>query len=341
MQTAVISGPGQMELKQLPVPEAKPGWIVARVRAAGVCQTDIEILEGTLPHLKTGLSKYPMVPGHEWAGEVTAVGESVGGFKPGDRVTGETHVGCGECEACRTGFYVACESMLRVGIGGINGAISEYVTLPAKSVHHLPDELDFVTAATLEPATVAYYAIYKCNMKGGENVVVVGPGAIGLLATGIARGLGAGRVTLIGTRDYRLEIGRKMGAHRTINIRTNPEEVVSLAGTVDVLVDAAGSSDFFSQEIAMLRKGGVMAMAGFFMGPVPGVDLNTLVTRNLTLVGSLGSPGVWERVMAMVAGGAFDTKPVITHRFPLSQAVEAFHAASDRSSGAIKVIIEP
>lgn len=341
MKALIVVGPGRLELEDRPVPEPRSGWLVARVRAAGICQTDIETLDGTLPHLQSGRISYPVVPGHEWSGEVFSVGESVAGFAPGDRVTGETHVGCGACEMCRSGLYNACESMSRVGIGDIDGALAEYITIPARSVHHLPDGLDFVKAATLEPSTVAFYALYKTHIRGGEHVVVVGPGAIGLLGVGLAKALGAGRVTLVGTRDNRLEIGKRMGATATLNVRENAGGIAGLAGKADIVLDAAGNVDFLNQELGMLRRGGVLAIAGFFAGPVPGLDMNSVVIRNLTIVGSLGSPGVWERVMAMMAGGTFDPTPVVTHRFSLAEAEHAFQVAGSRQGGAIKVVIEP
>ncbi len=341
MRSIVVTAPGKMELQERPIPVLAPGWVVVRVRAMGVCGTDLEILEGSLPYLRNGGTSYPIVPGHEWSGEVAAVGEGVDRFTPGDRVTGETHVGCGGCERCRTGRYSSCEAVKRVGIGDLPGGCAEYVTVPAQSTHRLPDSLDFATAAALEPTTVALYGLSKAHLIGGENVVVVGPGTIGLLASGLARVLGAARVTLLGTREERLAVGRRMGATTTINARTQPETLAELIGKADVVVDAAGDPDFFGREISFLRKGGTLVAIGLFKRSVPSVDLTQVVTRNLSIVGSLGSPGIWERAIAMVEAGRFDPSPIITHRFPLEKAEEAFHTAADHRTGAIKVIVEP
>lgn len=341
MRTVVITAPGKVEIQDLPIPTAAPGWVVVRVRAMGVCGTDLEILEGTLPYLRSGRIAYPIVPGHEWSGEVMAVGAGVDRFAPGDRVTGETHVGCGSCERCRTGRYSSCEDVKRVGIGDLPGGCAEYITVPAQGVHHLPDSLGFDTAAVLEPTTVALYGLSKAHIAGGEHVVVVGPGTIGLLASALARTLGAARVTLLGTREGRLALAMQMGVTHTINVRSEPEALEELAGRADVVVDAAGDPDFFGREISFLRKGGTLAAIGLFKRPVPSLDLTQIVTRNLTVSGSLGSPGIWERVISLVESGRLDPSPIITHRFPLEEAERAFHTAADHGTGAIKVVVQP
>ncbi len=278
MRSVVVTAPGKMEPQERPIPEPAPGWVVVRVQAMGVCGTDLEILEGTLPYLRSGKISYPIVPGHEWSGEVVSVGVGANRFTPGDRVSGETHVGCGSCERCRTGRYSSCEAVKRVGIGDLPGGCAEYITVPAQSVHRLPDSMDFATAAVLEPTTVALYGLSRAGLMGGEHVVVV---------------------------------------------------------------DAAGDPDFFGQEVSFLRKGGTLAAIGLFKRPVPKLDLTPIVTRNLSVVGSLGSPGIWDRAIALVGAGRLEPSPIITHRFSLKEAERAFHTAADHETGAIKVIIQP
>jgi len=341
MRSAVVTAPGRMEIQEKPVPRAAPGWVVVRVRAMGVCGTDLEILNGSLPYLRKGGTSYPIVPGHEWSGEIAAVGDGVDGLAPGERVTGETHLGCGRCERCRAGRLSSCESVRRVGIGDLPGGCAEYLTVPASSLHRLPDGVGFVTAAVLEPVTVALHAVTRAGLWGGEHVVVVGSGTIGLLATAVSRSLGAGRVTLLGTREERLAVGRRMGATATVNVRDGAELLAGLAGQADMVVDAAGDPSFVAREISLLRKGGSLVVVGLFDEPVDRLDLTGVVTRNLSILGSLGGSGVWDRAIAMVGAGQIDPSPIVTHRFPLDQAEKAFHTAADRATGAIKVIIEP
>lgn len=339
MKSATVVAPARIELQDVAVPMPPPGWLTCRVQAAGICATDTEILEGTLPYLKTGRVVYPIVPGHEWSGVVSALGEGVAGFTRGDRVTGETHIGCGQCERCRRGQYNTCESLQRVGIGDIAGALAEYICVPARSLHHLPDNIDDVRAAVLEPATVALHALERAGLASGERVVVVGPGTIGLLAVALARALGAGHVTLLGTRADRLALGLRMGADMTVNVRQ--ESLAWLMGKADVVVEASGNASFFGQACELLRRGGRLALVGLFRSEPPLLDLNQLVTRNLAVVGSLGSPGVWERTIALLAAGRLDPLPIITHRFPLDQVAQAFGVVADRATGAVKAMVMP
>lgn len=341
MRSVVVTAPGRMEIQEKPVPVAAPGWVVVRVRAMGVCGTDLEILDGSLPYLRKGRASYPIVPGHEWSGEIAALGDGVEGLAAGVRVTGETHLGCGRCDRCRSGRLSSCELVRRVGIGDLPGGCAEYLTVPASSIHRLPEGVDFPTAAVLEPTTVALNAVMRAGLRGGEQVVVVGAGAIGLLVVAIARSMGAGRIILLGTRENRLAAGRRMGASAAINVRERAELLSDLDGKADVVVDAAGDPSFVARELSFLRKGGTLVVVGLFDEMVDGFDLTSVVTRNLSVLGSLGGSGVWDRAVAMVGAGVIDPSPIITHRFPLSRAEEAFRTASDRATGAIKVIIEP
>lgn len=340
MRQGAVTAAGVAEVRTVPAPEVRPGWVLARVEALGVCGTDVEIFTGDLPYLKSGLMRYPVVPGHEWVGRVAAAGEGVTGFAVGDRVTGETHVGCGECEECLSGRYTACARMLRVGIGGLPGACGEYVLLPAKALHHLPESLPALQAVLLEPSTVVHTALSRAGFTGGERVVIHGPGTLGLLGVSLARALGAGEVILVGTREARLAVGRGVGADATVNVRTDPEAVGRLAGTADVVLEATGSPEGFAQGLATLRKGGVLCVVSLYKSPVAALDLNRLVTANLRVSGSLGAPGIWERTIRLMVGGRIRTEGLVTHRFPLEHLSEALETAHTRAGGAIKVALE-
>lgn len=340
MRRGVIVAPGTVEVQRVPVPEVAPGWVLAQVEAMGVCGTDVEIFTGELPYLKTGLMRYPVVPGHEWVGRVEAVGEGVSGFRRGDRVTGETHLGCGSCEACLAGRYNACPDMLRVGIGGLPGACGEYVLLPAKALHHLPDWLPARQAILIEPSTVVHNALIRAGFSGGERVVIYGPGTLGLLAVSVAQALGAGEVILVGTREDRLAVGRRVGADATVNVRRDPEAAQRLAGTADVALEATGSTEGFAAGLAALRKGGALCVVSLYKSPAASLDLNRLVTASLRVSGSLGAPGIWEKTIRLLAGGRIRTEGIVTHCFPLERLAEALDTAHTRAGGAIKVAVE-
>lgn len=340
MRQGAVTAAGVAEVRTVDVPAVKPGWVLCRVEAMGICGTDVEIFTGEQPYLKAGTMRYPVVPGHEWVGRVAAVGEGVTGWTPGDRVTGETHIGCGECEECLTGRYSSCGAMLRVGIGGLPGACGEYILLPSKALHHLPEDLPALQAILLEPATVVHNALIRAGFNGGERVVIYGPGTLGLLAVSVARALGAGDVTLVGTRESRLAIGRSLGADRTVNVREDPEAAARLSGSADVVLEATGSTDGFAAALATLRKSGVLCVVSLYKSPAAELDLNRLVTANLRVSGSLGGPGVWEKTIRLMVGGRIRTEGIVTHRFPLERLAEAFETAHARAGGAIKVALE-
>lgn len=340
MRYGAVTAPGVAEVLTKPVPDPPPGWILARVEALGVCGTDVEIFTGELPYLKSGLIHYPVVPGHEWVGRVARVGEGVTGYRTGDRVTGETHLGCGECEACLAGRYNACARMLRVGIGGLAGACGEYILLPAKALHHLPEDLPALQAVLIEPSTVVHNALLRAGFTGGERVVIYGPGTLGLLAVSVARALGAGAVVLVGTRDSRLAVGKALGADRTVNIRTDPAAGERLAGTADIVLEATGSPEGFPAGLSALRQGGTLCVVSLYKSPVAALDLNRLVTGNLRISGSLGAPGLWERTIRLMVAGRIRTAGIVTHTFALERLSEAFATAHDRRDGAIKVALD-
>jgi 2-desacetyl-2-hydroxyethyl bacteriochlorophyllide A dehydrogenase len=314
--------------------------VLSRVDALGICGTDVEIFTGELPYLKAGTMQYPVVFGHEWVGRVAEVGEGVTGFAAGDRVTGETHLGCGECEFCLAGRYTACASMRRVGIGGLPGACGEYILLPAKALHHLPENLPAFQATLLEPSTVVHNALSRAGFTGGERVVIYGPGTLGLLGVSFARALGAGEVVLVGTRDDRLAIGKNLGADVTVNVRTAPEAAAKLANSADVVLEATGSPDGFGAGLAALRKGGALCVVSLYRSPVAALDLNRLVVANLRVSGSLGAPGLWEKTIRLMTAGRIKTEGIVTHRYPLDQLSAALGTAHTRAGGAIKVGLE-
>lgn len=340
MRQGTVVGAGRAEVRNVPVPEVPAGWVLCRVDALGICGTDVEIFTGELPYLKAGTMQYPVVPGHEWVGRVAEVGEGVTSFAAGDRVTGETHLGCGECEFCLAGKYNACASMLRVGIGGLPGACADYILLPAKALHHLPEDLPTFQATLLEPSTVVHNALARAGFTGGERVVIYGPGTLGLLGVSFARALGAGEVVLAGTREDRLAVGRNLGADVTVNVRTSPDQAAKLANSADVVLEATGSPEGFGAGLAALKKGGALCVVSLYKSAVAALDLNRLVVANLRVSGSLGAPGLWERTIRLMTAGRIKTDGIVTHRFPLDELPHALETAHTRAGGAIKVALE-
>src|SRR5579859_1218112 len=213
MLAVVIPEPGKFELRNVAQPEPAAGQALLRVMSTTICATDQKILAGQFAGVK-----YPHTPGHEFAGEVVAVGPDVDEYALGDRVGVEVHVGCGRCPRCLEGLYQLCENYgypekghAHIGFT-VPGGLAEYAVVPLKALHRLPPQLSWDEGAFTDNIGIALYAIERGRLQPGESVVVVGPGAFGALAVQVARAMGAGRIVLLGTRPERLERMKNMGA---------------------------------------------------------------------------------------------------------------------------------
>ena len=339
MRKCVITDKFKVEVQAQKISDIQPDWVLARVESVGICGTDVEMFTGDQTYIKSGLMHYPIVPGHEWVGRVASVGNQVNDYAVGDRITGETHIGCGTCEPCLSGKYNACKTLLRVGIGGLPGACGDYILLPSKSLHHLPENISTQEAILLEPATVVHSALVSAGFQGGERVAIYGPGTLGLLGISIARSLGASEIILIGTRDSRLSIGKNLGADETINITTNPDGANKLRDYADVVLETSGSPAGFIAGLGALRKHGRLCIVSLYSSPAS-LDLSRIVVANLKISGNLGSPGIWDKTIRLMTGRRILTEGIVTHTFPLDRVAEAFETAHSRTGNAIKVSIK-
>ena len=312
---------GGVELREVPVPEAGPGEVLLRVRGVSVCGSDVHQYHNT----QSWPVRIPVVLGHEFCGEVAAVGPGVGGFTSGDRVASETAAEIDlDSPQTRAGQYNLDPA--RRGFGyGVDGAMARYVRVPARCLHHLPDNLPFELAALTEPCCVAYQAVVvNSRVRPGDVVAVIGPGPIGLLCAHVARIGGAGSVLMAGlARDRpRLQLGLSMGATHAVETETQSltEAVRSLGDGqgADLVVDAAGASAALQQAMAAVRPGGQVTKVGW--GPQPlGFSLDPLVQKAVTLRGSFSHTWpVWERVLRMLASGQLDPRPLVSRVAPLA-----------------------
>ncbi|MBI2755309.1 MAG: alcohol dehydrogenase catalytic domain-containing protein [Chloroflexi bacterium] len=350
MRAVVYPEPNRFEVRDdVPVPPLGPGEALVRVMSTTICATDQKILSGQFPG-----TRFPHIPGHEFAGEVAAVGPAVDEVQPGDRVGVEVHVGCGRCPRCLEGFYQLCENYGRPEKGHahigftVPGGLAEYALVPIKALHPLPAELTWDQGAFTDNIGIALYAVERGQLRPGESVVVVGPGAFGALAIQVARAMGAGRVIMLGTRPERLARMAGLGADALIAARGKEavEQVKdSLGGKgADVVVEFAGTADAARQAIQLARRGGRVVLAGA-TGPgreLSGVDLSTIVRGHLDIYGSLANPkGVSRRGLELIARGAVDVSPLITHHFALADFAAAWDTFVQRRDGAIRVMLHP
>jgi len=302
-----------------------------------ICATDAKILSGKFP-----ATRFPHVPGHEFAGEVATSDDER--FAVGSRVGVEVHVGCGTCDRCREGMYTLCQNYGKREAGHahvgftIGGGLAEYAAVPMAGLHALPEHVTFEQGAWTDNLGVALWALERGRMAAGEHVVVIGPGAIGLCVAQLARALGAGRVTLVG-HGARLSRVRDM-ADEVID----SADVARLRGTADLVVEFAGTADAARVAIGLVRRGGRVVLGGSTGTGVElsGVDLSTIVLGNLDILGSLANPkGVSGRALALLAEGKIDVTSLATHHFPLRAFAEAWQVFSERRDGAIRVMLHP
>ena len=331
-------GPGGLEFRDLPDPVAGLGQVVMAVRAAALCGTDVHIAHGT------HAVRPPLVLGHELAGVVAALGPGVSGVFPGERITTETDASfCGECAFCRAGDQHLCPHRTAIGTT-VDGGFAELVAIPAAGVHRLPDGLDFVAGALTEPLAVAVRAVVERAAVGaGEEVVVVGPGTIGLLAAQVALARGAAvTVAGLGRHEARFRLARRLGIARTAALDVPGERDAAAVGRdglgVDTVIECSGAPDMIAAGLGLLRKGGRLVQVGLTGGRSVPLELDPFVHRELTLVASRGKrPSCFRMALVLVAGGRVTPGPLVTHRFALGDWEAAFETAGRPGT---KVVLE-
>ena len=347
MQTLIVREPKVLDIAEAPVPQPGRNEVLARVRSVSICGTDAHLINGDYPGFWP--PAFPFTPGHEWAGEIVALGEDAEtfGWQVGDRVAGTSHSACGACQKCVEGQYNVCENYGKEGLHAqyghnAQGVNATYAVHNVKCIFELPKEMSFDEGAIADPASIALHVARRGNIKAGDTVAVIGAGAVGLLAADAALICGAARVIVVG-RGHRLERAAALGFDTVDTRAVDPVATVRRqTGTLgaDVVLECAGVPETLTWAMAMLRRGGRCAMVGI---PTEDVALQCqrLVLDELELVGSRASAGEMRRVIPFIANGRMRAKELITHHFPLAEYDKALATFNDRSSGAIKIIVNP
>lgn len=349
MRALVLPAPGKLEVETVPVPQPQLGEVLCKVRAVAICGSDPEILRGDLAG--TWPPAYPFIPGHEWAGEVVAVGPGVVDLHVGDRVAGQAHRGCGVCPNCLEGRYTLCENYGRPESGHRHygfitpGAYAQYGAFSVKSVDRMPPEMSFHEGALVDTAGVVLHGLELSGVTPGGVVAVIGPGPIGLIAMRLARLLGAARVIAVG-RGARLEAARRAGADILVNFETvDPVKGVREATDgrgVDEAVECSGAPGTFRQAVEMVRKGGRVSLVGVppnhVIEPLP---FKYIVHNEIAIFGSRANPNVSRKVINLIAARQLAVADLVTHVFPLEQFSTALEYFVHRRENAVKVVIEP
>jgi L-iditol 2-dehydrogenase len=333
----------RLELVDLPTPQPAADEVLIAVRACGICGSDVHGYDGS-----TGRRIPPLVMGHEAAGTVAAVGTSATAFRPGDRVTFDSTVYCGRCFFCLRGEENLCDAREVIGVSTPQfrrmGAFAEYIAVPERIVHRLPDEMPFSHAALIEAVSVAVHAVSLSKIQLNDTVVIVGAGMIGLLALQAALRAGAGTAIVLDLDDTRLALARKMGATHTFNaakagITAEILELTQGRGA-DIALECVGTGPAVALALENVRKGATITLVGN-VAPKIEIGLQSVVTRQIRLQGSCASAGEYPASIALMSRGAIQVEGLLSAVAPLEDGAQWFDRLYRREPGLMKVVLEP
>lgn len=319
MKAAVVERPNVLVIKQVPVPEIADEEVLIKVKYTGICGTDWSIYTG-----RYSADKLPMIPGHEFSGVVARVGRKARGLKEGDRVTADINMSCGVCFYCRKGQKLMCRDFHQLGIH-CDGTFAEYVKAPFDQVHVLPDGVDFLTGAFIEPVSCVIHSSKAAKVTHGSSVAVIGSG-LGVLHGALARLRGAALVIVIGDNAHRLAAAKEMGVDVTLNINEVKDPVAEVRKLTegrgaDFVVEAVGTSRTYEQAFEMVRPGGTVVAFGI-CGVEDTIKVRPydLVLGEKTVVSSCAGVGPdWPDALALLAGGHIKPQPLFSMIVPLEE----------------------
>jgi len=324
-------------MEEVPIPSIGNNDLLIRVTKTAICGTDLHIYNWDEWAQRT--IHPPIVIGHEFVGVVVDKGQDVTGFEIGERVSGEGHIVCGLCRSCRAGRRHLCTQAIGIGIHR-NGCFAEYLSLPASNAWHVHDTIPSEIAAYFDPFGNAVHAALSFDVVG-EDVLITGAGPIGLMSTAIVRHIGARNVLVTDINDYRLELARKMGATRAINVtRTSIQECIKELGMIgfDVGLEMSGNGDAFESMLESMYHGGRIALLGILPQSTR-INWDQVIFKGLTLKGIYGREifETWYKMQTLIQSG-LDISKVLTHRFPFDEFQKGFEVM--RSGNCGKVILE-
>ena len=346
MNAVALTAKRTFECRTVPTPEPVGDEVLIRIKAAGICYSDIEMFNGTQPYFAMGLANYPVILGHEWSGEIVAIGKAVRRWRTGQRVTGDVSIGCGECRFCMTGCYHLCVVKQEVGLcRGKDGAFAEFLIMPERHLYALPDTLSDEEGALVEPAATCVKAIGKSGLAPGDTVLVTGDGTIGLLAAQAAKAFGAGTVIVSGGTEMKLKLALQLGADAALNISDGNVAHACKQATgglgVDLAIEASGQIPALRDCIQSVRMGGKICAIGVYEKTYPDFPAADLVVRDITLIGSVASPNAFPATLQLMQRGSIRTKPLITHEFKLGEVRHAFQVMEERAAERVKILLRP
>lgn len=334
MKAVVIEKPDVVVLKEKEVPNPPAGFVRVKVKAAAICATDLEVIDGNIP------ANYPITPGHEWSGIVDAVGSEEDKEWIGKRVIGSNDVVCLKCDACRSGNWRYCKEFEEIGFRR-DGAYAEYVIVPAYGLCELPENVSFEHGALCEPLGVALGTLEKSGAKFGDTCLIMGAGSIGLCILAVAKAMGLRNIVVCATTDRRLAIARNMGASHTIATREQDlmaeMKKIHPEGT-DVVIDATGIEECIQQCLKLARKGGSVTLAGYGRGKVMNIRIDDIHVNNLRLIGAGNNWNQHKKAVSLMADGIIDIEHFVTNKIKLEDFETGMELARKRPEGFLKAV---
>jgi L-iditol 2-dehydrogenase len=343
MKALTLTAYNRLELLEMPEPALGPRDVLVRVRACGICGSDVHGLDGS-----SGRRLPPVVMGHEAAGDVAKVGSAVAAWAPGDRVTFDSTIYCNACAACRAGLTNLCVNRKVLGVSipeyRANGAFAEYVAVPDHILYRLPDAVTYAQGAAVEPLSIAVHAVGRTTVTPASRVVVVGAGVIGLMLIQVLRARGCEVIVAVDLDERRLALAGKLGATHLLRSDTPTIAADIRAATsadgADATFEAVGITPTVVLAVEAARKGGAVVLVGN-VSPSVELPLQAVVTRQLTLLGSATSAGEYPECLELIASGRVDAMALVGAVAPLAEGAEWFERVRDGREGLIKVVLEP
>lgn len=338
MLQQVMTAPGKVEFREVPIPQLKAGEVLVKIMEIGICGSDIHVYHGKHP-----FTSYPVTQGHEVSGLIEKLGEGVTGLTIGQKVTIQPQVVCGQCYPCRHGKYNLCESLKVMGFQ-TTGVASQYFAVDAKKVTPLPETMSLEEGAMIEPLAVAVHAVRRMGDMTGKDVCVLGAGPIGILVAQAAKGMGAARVMITDISEVRLQKAAECGIDFCINTKeTNFGEALLQSfgpDKADVIYDCAGNDITMGQAIQYARKGSTIILVAVFAGMAK-VDLAVLNDHELDLNTSMMYRSEdYEKAIELADSGKVQLKPLISQRFPFQKYLEAYKYIDENRETTMKVLID-
>ncbi len=336
MKAAVFRGPGHIEVTEIPTPEPAPGEVLVRVHYCGICGSDLEAYQ-------TGMYESGLVIGHEFAGQVIALGQATHGWRVGDRVTAANVVPCGQCAYCLDGRASLCQQMLSPGIT-FDGGMAEYVRLPASFLHRLPGEVSTRQGALVEPLSIALHGVRSSAMRPGDRVLVLGAGPIGLLTLQCALIAGASQVMVVEAKPTRRALANEFGAAVVMNPQRDNLAVEVGACTEglgpEVVFVCTSAAAAYQDALTLVRRGGQVFVLGLCVEPVP-TDFMSLVLGELRIQGGYLGYGAFPAAVEFIAQGRVRVEPLITHEITLDEVLEqGFEVLLEPETKAVKILVQ-